>query len=280
MKRIFALLLIVLFFVSCSNSKDKSKTKLLVSTSIEPIADIVRSVADTLVDINVLLPKGYSPENYELTITNMKELGNSDIYFAIGNLGFENGKSDKIENNNSNLKIVNLNEYDYLANSHSENDPHIWTSPKAIENIAFIVSQKLSELDTANATFYECNTKDFIKRTKQISSEIKLKLDSCDNRSFVIYHPSLTEYAEEFGLKQLVIETNGKEPNAMQLSSLIDQAKKMNVKIVFVQQEFDSKLSQSIAKELNAKIVEIDPLGKEALSTIIQVTNAIIDNAK
>ena len=280
MKRIFALLLMVLFFVSCSNNKDKTKTKLLISTSIEPIADIVRSIADTLVDINVLLPKGYSPENYELTIANMKDLGNSDIYFAIGNLGFENGKSNKIENNNPNLRVVNLNEFEYLSNAHSENDPHIWTSPKAIENISLIISQKLAELDTANTIFYKSRTIDFIENTKKISSEIKSKLDSCKNKAFVIYHPSLTEYAEEFGLKQLVIETNGKEPNAMQLSNLIDKAKDMNVKIVFVQQEFDSKLSQSIAKELNAKIVEIDPLGKDALSTILQVTNAIIDNAK
>ena len=270
----------VLFFVSCSNNKDKTKTKLLISTSIEPIADIVRSIADTLVDINVLLPKGYSPENYELTIANMKDLGNSDIYFAIGNLGFENGKSNKIENNNPNLRVVNLNEFEYLSNAHSENDPHIWTSPKAIENISLIISQKLAELDTANTHFYTSRTIDFIENTKKISSEIKSKLDSCKNKAFVIYHPSLTEYAEEFGLKQLVIETNGKEPNAMQLSNLIDKAKDMNVKIVFVQQEFDSKLSQSIAKELNAKIVEIDPLGKDALSTILQVTNAIIDNAK
>ena len=94
----------------------------------------------------------------------------------------------------------------------------------------------------------------------------------------MIYHPSLTYLAEEYGLNQMAIEENGKEPSAATLKNLIDKVSDSGAKVIFVQQEFDEKNAATIAKELGLKIVKINPLNYNWKEETINIAKAISDN--
>lgn len=82
-------------------------------------------------------------------------------------------------------------------------------------------------------------------------------------RVFLIYHPALTYFAADYGLEQISIEDEGKEPNPAHLKQLIDLAREKNIHIIFIQSQFDVDNAKSIAKEINGQIIPIDPLTED-----------------
>ena len=154
----------------------------------------------------------------------------------------------------------------------------IWSSPSNALKIAQNMYESFLTIDPDNSEYYTTNyelLKDEITGTKDSISSI---LANSKGATFVIYHPSLTYFAQEFGLKQFAIEDNGKEPSAATLKKLIDEVRKTNAKVVFIQQEFDKKNAQIIADELNLKVVQINPLSDDWANELIKVAHAIAEN--
>ena len=79
-------------------------------------------------------------------------------------------------------------------------------------------------------------------------------------RAFLIYHPALSYFARDYGLTQLCLEEGGKEPSPAHLQTLIRTCREQGVRTVFVQREFDSRNAELVARELDARLVTINPL--------------------
>ena len=94
-------------------------------------------------------------------------------------------------------------------------------------------------------------------------------------RTFVIYHPALTYFADEYGLTQLSIEADGKEPSAASMRALVDEAREAGVRVVFVQQEFDRKHAESLAAEIGARIVTIHPLSADWKTEMLRIAESL-----
>lgn len=119
------ILIIALFTVSTAFAK------ISVSVSIIPQAFFVQKIAGNLVEVNVMVQKGKSPETYEPTIKELEKLSESQIYFNIG-MPFESAWLKRFEGVNPNLKIVAplkkgeleayLAQYEDLADSHFHKD--------------------------------------------------------------------------------------------------------------------------------------------------------------
>ena len=78
--------------------------------------------------------------------------------------------------------------------------------------------------------------------------------------TFLIYHPSLSYFAHEYGLQQLTIEEEGREPSALQLQQLIETARQRKPRVLFMQKEFANRNIRVVAESTHTKIVEINPL--------------------
>ena len=141
--------------------------------------------------------------------------------------------------------------------------------------MAYTIYTTLSRIDTLHRQEYSTGYARFSERLSRINREIQAQLTTLPSRAFVIYHPSLTEFAEEFDLHQLVVEQDGKEPTPQQIQALIEEARRQGVRVVFIQQEFDSKLIQSIASELGARTVLINPLDGDWEAQLRGITRAL-----
>jgi zinc transport system substrate-binding protein len=77
---------------------------------------------------------------------------------------------------------------------------------------------------------------------------------------FLVFHPSWGYFARAYGLRQMAIETRGREPKPAELAALIKEAARVHIDIVLVQPQFSSKSAESVAATLGAGIVSADPL--------------------
>jgi len=264
-------------FYSCKPSKTNNEN--MLSVTIEPQKYFLEAIVGNKFSVNTAIPSGANPESYDPSPSQMVNISKSKIYFKVGNMGFENSWLNNIGANNPHLKIVDCSvgiaQIIDEGHGHHGADPHIWSSPKGAASISKNMYNALIEYDSKNRDYYLERYKDAEKIIQQTDSIIRYYLDQVPSRSFIIYHPALSYFSNEYSLKQYSIEVDGKSPSPQQLAQLIKEAKKDNVKVIFLQPEFDRKNAETIAKELNAKIVPINPLSYNWSEELINIAKAI-----
>lgn len=97
-------------------------------------------------------------------------------------------------------------------------------------------------------------------------------------KAFVIYHPALTYFARAYGLEQIAIENDGKEPSAKHLANIIDKAKAKGVTALLYQTQYPRSAVEIIAKDMGVECYEINPLEENVVENIIAITRTITGN--
>ena len=273
---------VLLPFLVCACQNPQSGKPGVVVT-IEPQRYFAEMIAGDKFDVYAVVPAGQSPETYDPAPREMIRIARSVAYLQIGQIGFEQAWIETIKKNNPHLKFFDLSSgVDWIGeeDTHDEEetthdhdhdhhhhhggiDPHIWSATVPAKIIAQNTLLAFLALDSENKMFYQDNYQRLIEEIDETSQQLHAMLDTLTCRTFVIYHPALTYFANEFGLKQLSIETDGKEPSVASMKALIDEAKRTQVRVVFVQQEFDRKHAEQIAAEIGARVVVINPLDRD-----------------
>ena len=290
MKRIIFLLVLATLFASCGNQKNPKKQAVadVVTVSILPQKTFVEKIAGDDFEVNLLIPPGSSPAAYTLLPSQLKDITRSAIWFRIGYIGFEHSWSDKIEQANSNMKVVNISEgLDLIADKieqHGDHvhidgvDPHTWLSPVLVKQMAKVILDELSALKPENAADYKANYMRFVKQCDELNIELKNQLKDYAGKKFIVFHPSLSYYAREYGLEQYSLETGGKEPTPQELRKVVDMAKSEGIKVIYIQSEFDREHARVFADEIGGEIIQVWPLNPEWEENLRQMTQILIDN--
>ncbi len=293
MKNYILLSLLLLFFVlGCNSVKDDTPA---ISVTIEPQRYFVEKITGNNFKVNTIVPPGTSPESYDPTPSQMVALGKSLLYFKVGYLGFENAWGKTLEENNTNVKVVNTSNEIVLiegdehfieigehqhhdGHDHQGVDPHIWSSPKSALIMAENMLNALVEIDVENQKVYRDNFTTLRAEIIEVDKKITSLLENAPVKSFIIYHPALGYFARDYNLTQYSIEFEGKNPSPQQLKQMIDFAKKQGIKTIFVQKGFDMKNAESLAKEVGASIHSIDPLSYDWSDEMINIAQILSYN--
>ncbi|WP_297097052.1 zinc ABC transporter substrate-binding protein [uncultured Draconibacterium sp.] len=290
MKRIILLLVLATLFASCGNQKkaENSAAADVVTVSILPQKTFVEKIAGDDFEINLLIPPGSSPAAYTLLPSQLKDISRSAIWFRIGYIGFEHSWADKIEQANTKMKVVNISEgLDLIADKMEQHgdhvhidgvDPHVWLSPTMVKDMAKVILDELSALKPEKAADYKANYMRFVKECDQLNIDLKNQLKDYAGRKFIVFHPSLSYYAREYGLDQYSLETGGKEPTPQHLREVVDMAKSEGIKVVYIQSEFDREHARVFADEIGGKIIQVWPLNPEWEENLRTMTQILIDN--
>lgn len=280
MRKLLIELLVLLSLYSCNSARKQNEN--IITVSILPQKYFVEQIAGDLFSVNVMLPPGASPQDYEPTVKQVQELNNSSIYFYIGHLGFEKSWMKKFSKTAKNVEYVSCNKkIDLLRNDIVEHvddkhnhgtDPHIWTSPENVKTISRTICSTLIEMYPDNAADFEANLHKFISRIDQLDNSIRTTLSDSLNNSFMIFHPSLGYYARDYHLKQYSIEFDGKSPSPAHMKKMIDLAREKNISTIFVQYQFETSKAETVAEEIGAEIVSIDPLAENWLAEMYSLT--------
>ena len=282
MKKIIYILTL-LILCACANTPQKNEIP-IITVTLEPLRYFTEAIAGDNYQVISMVPKGSSPESYDPTPQQLVNLSQSKAYFRIGYIGFEQAWMKKLEANCPDMKVYDTSigidlirgEGHWHGDHFHEGgvEPHIWNSTPNALIIADNIYKALCELDATHQTDYQKRL-DALKETiRQTDENVKALLKNAD-RTFLIYHPALSYFARDYGLKQISIEEGGKEPSPAQLKALIETCRKEKAHTIFIQQEFDQRNAQLIANELGVNIVSINPLSYDWAEEMVRVAKAL-----
>ena len=280
----------LLLTAACTFPREKADEERLISVTIQPQRYVAERIAGDIYRINCVIPAGQSPETYDPTPQEMMRIGQSDAYLRIGSIGFEQVWMKAIQEQNAMLPVFDLSEGIELVATHEEasentaghhhhglTDPHIWTSTRNMRVIAQNTRDAFCSLDSLNKDTYEANYLRLIAEIDSTEAVLDTLLRPLAGTAFIIYHPALTYLARDYGLEQLCIEMDGKEPSPAQLARIIQTCKEKQVRTIFVQQEFDRKNAELIAKETGTRISTINPLSYDWTGELLKIAHTLHD---
>ena len=290
--------------VSGCGVKEVASSKPVIAVSIVPQETFVKAVAGDLVDVVTLIPPGASPANYQPSPKEMTAFSKADIYFTIGVGAEEANIIPNIAEGRSDLDIVALapvvdaiyparyfNDEEYHEDEdtdeedhededdhdHEGRDPHTWMSPKRVQVMVKEIRDVLSSLDPDNASVYEANAESYIESLVALDQEVTEQLSGLVDHRFIVMHPSLGYFAEDYGLEMVAIEEDGKEASVAHLQKVIDYGREHDIPVVFYQQEFDSSQAKTIAKELDGTVISYEPLTDAYIEGIKKLAETFMD---
>ncbi|RXJ88752.1 cation ABC transporter substrate-binding protein [Arcobacter sp. CECT 8983] len=171
-------------------------------------------------------------------------------------------------------------ESEHHGHEHTGLDPHIWLEPTLVKNQAKIIYRELVKIDPENEEFYKKNLQTFLVELESLDAQIKAILKKYEHKAFMVFHPSWGYFAKKYHLEQIAIEIEGKEPKPSQLVELIEEAKKHDIKVVFVAPQFSKKGAKTISSTIKANVVTIDPLSKNWDKNLLKVAKEIANSYK
>ena len=285
------LLIPATFLLICSGYAQAGK-KLAVFVSIPPQKYYVQQIGEQRVDVQVMVQPGASPATYEPRPRQVAAISRTHIYFAIG-VPFEKIWLKKIAAANPNMQVVHtdqgIQKIPMAANHtksedhrgkdhqdhHGELDPHIWLSPTLVMTQARTILNALVEIDPGHRAVYEANTQVFVSKLAALDADLKITFAGKQGFQFMVFHPSWGYFARTYGLQQVPVEIEGKDPKPAQLKALIEHAKKKHINIIFVQPQFSSRNAELVAKEIGGQVIFADPLASDWSDNLREVAQKL-----
>lgn len=251
----------------CISPQELPSGKINVVTTIAPQKELIKSVGKEKVNITVLVPPGAEPHTFEPTPSQMRAVANADLYIMNG-AGLEFWMDKLLQVNKKMIVVDSSKGIDLVLESEGEADPHIWLSLRnavvQLENIY----QGLIRVDPDNRDFYLKNKEDYVQKLQSLDAELNESFASAHRKIFVVHHPAWTYFARDYNLDQVPLMENEKEPGPKYLGEVIELARKNNITAIFVEPEFNPKAAEVIAKEMNASIIDLDPLAENYLENM------------
>lgn len=267
-----------------------SSKKISVFVSILPQKYFVEKIGGKHVETRVMVEPGANPHSYEPKPDQMAKLAAARIYFAIG-VSFEDVWLKKIVSASDNIKVVHtedgierlpMTQHEHEGEGHEEGtlDPHIWLSPRLVMAQTEKIKDALCDADPANKTEYENRYASFQKEIKTLDENIKSIFQKTSGRRFIVFHPSWAYFARDYGLEQIPVEIDGKQPKLAQLQALIKTARNMGIKVIFAQPQFSAQSAEVVAREIGGEVVFVDPLAENWADNLRNVAVKIDEGSR
>ncbi|HBO46463.1 MAG TPA: ABC transporter substrate-binding protein [Planctomycetaceae bacterium] len=265
----------------------------VVYVSLPPQASLVRQIGGPHVVVHTLVAAGQDPHLFEPAPRQLRSLAAAHLYLTIG-MPFEQPVLQKIRGHLPKMRVVDstagLTRLPGVACTHdhhhvseggthvcsdSDGDPHVWLSPEGLRTMAKHTAESLAALAPDHAD-------EFMERLGAVHVEIDRAdaaaaaiLEPHRGRTMYVFHPAFGYFCEAYGLRQKAVEVDDKSPSTRQLRELIHQAKEDRATVVFIQAQFDQHAARAVAKALDARLVEIDPLAEDAVAHLESLAKTI-----
>jgi len=254
------LLIALLFIYPAVDSKD-------VVVTLPPLAEFVRAVGGSSVNVTILLPPGASPHTYEPTPGQLSKASDADMLVVVGS-GIET-EMQLLKAFKNSKALVNASEgIDLIGN-----DPHTWLSLRNAAIMVDNICKAFVEIDPQNRTRYEQNRDSYKKELASLDAELSEELSGV--KQILVFHGAWEYFCRDYGIEQLTIKEGGKEPTPARIEEVIEIAKREGIKIVFTEPQEDIRYAELIAREIGGKVVVIDPLAEEYIENMRNVAEVI-----
>lgn len=277
---LFALITILFGISSCEHASPQNNTNSSpkVLTTILPYKFFVDKITNGLVTADVVVPEGASSHTFEPTAKQMLNSSNADIWFVIGD-PFEKKMALSLKEMNPKIKVVDLREeipndlsihthshcHHHCHNHHHQSssidsmDVHIWLSPRLAKIQAKVITAALIDSFPEHEKKFSEGLNQLLLELDQLDQEIASLLLPLKGRSIMVSHSAFSYFCQDYGLHQLSIECEGKDPKAYYAASTIDAAKRAGIQTIFIQKQCSNKGAFRVAEELGISTSYLNP---------------------
>lgn len=263
-----------------------------VVASIKPIHSLVASVMGDIGEPKLLVGGASSPHNFSLKPSQGKLLQDADLIFWVGHeletflekpleTLAGDGRSMSLLDTDG-LRLLDFRELDEFgdAEEHGEHeehdaheehahdhedaiDPHIWLDPENAKIMTMKISDELSRLDPENAAGYAKNAKAAVEKISSLGEQLAALIDPVKDKQFVVFHDGYHYFETRFGLSATAALRISPDvaPGAKNIQKIRELLKNSDVGCIFTEPQFNSKLIESLADDLNVNVGVVDPLG-------------------
>ena len=260
-------------------------SKLQVISSFYTLHEFSQNVGQEKIDVTLLIPVGVEPHDWDPTIKDIQQMQKSDL-IIINGLGYENW-IDNFDEINYQEMIVDTSNGIPVKNSddeHSEDfrDQHIWLNPVNAKIQVQNIANAFSDSDPENQQYYQSNAAKYIEELDLLDLKIRNELSNCNN-DFVAFHNAFSYFANEYNLNQHTIISSINlhgEATAKTLEDVISTARALNIKVIFSEENVNTRTSEIIANEIGGKVLVLSPLEIDSDGTYISKMTENLNNLK
>lgn len=271
----FVKIIFFICFFICSVAVQAASIEAFVS--ILPQQYFVQRIGGDRVKVSVMVKPGQSPETFEPSPKLMTLYSRADVYFTIG-MPFEQVWIDRVASLNKRVSVVSTQELNVLLpGQHNPDswDPHTWLSPLLAINQAKIIARELARLSPKDKEFFLSNYNLLEKELYVLHEEISQHFKQIDKNNFITFHPAFSYFAQQYGLLQVAIEVDGKEPSAKQIAQIVNRIRDKNVDYILIERQFNQLIPMTIAQSVGAQLLVLDPLAWDYLSNLRDIAAKI-----
>lgn len=259
---------------------------LTVFVSVAPQETFVSRIGGEHVRVHALVKAGQDPHAFEPTARQVAALADADLYVRVG-IGFEDAWMPRLMAANPSMRMLDARDgievrpededHDHGDHDHDQGaiDPHVWTSPARVRIMAARIRDALADLAPEYAADFAAGHDGFVADLDALDAAIRARLDGVENRRFMVYHPAWGYFAEDYGLEQVAIQREGKEPGARALTAMIEQARRDGIRVIFVQPQLNPASAEQVAQAIGGQVAVIDPLSGDYFANLRSVADLV-----
>ncbi len=278
----------------------------MVAAGLLPYGWLVEQIGGEHVEAIALVKPGQSAELYQPTDAEVSRIMRAIAYFRVG-MPFESGPWFEAIQSSRRIKVVDLRagirlravqrhvhrgdaaqaaESDDRGTDVSQaprendgsaaaKDPHLWLCPRLLKVQARTVAETLQGLDPDHASDYQRNLTGLEARLDETDRAIRKALAPLRGKAFFVFHPAWGYFAEEYGLRQVAIETDGKEPADRELTELQRQARDEGAKVIFSQPQFAAGAARAVARAIGGRVEVLDDLTPDVIAGLLETAKKL-----
>lgn len=277
---IFYSVLLIFTAVACQSETPHER---ILMVSIPPQKYVLDQIVGDKFTVECMLRNAASAESYDPEMSQIMLLEKSDAYFFIGNLPFERivdkklsdlGKDDRKFHSEKGIKLICGHHHHGEVDEH-EFDPHVWMSVNNMRIIARNMTDAVCRIDSVNANFYRQRLNALDLRLDSLANATATKLKGYEGKAFIVWHPSLSYFAADYGLHQISMEYEGKEAPIGQIQHRLKEAQEMKASVFFAQEGGDENKALAICRQARLRSVTINPLSEDWINEFTKITDEL-----
>lgn len=280
---LLAAAVVAVLAVAVSSCAGRRSDRPVVTVSLPPQKYILEQIAGDAYDIRCLLTAESDPESYEPSVADLRDAERSVALMMMGNIGFEKELAAKIRDAAPELPVFDCSEGIEPVtgtHGHGEADPHTWVSVRNVRTIAENMRDAMIAVDPERRDLFTANCARFVARADSLDAAIAARLAPAKGSAFLVWHPSLSYFARDYGLTQIAVGGHEhKEPSIPELKERIDRAAASGARVMFLERGADRRNAEAIADMVSVKYMEIAPMATDWLDQLAAAADTLAKTA-
>ncbi len=272
---VFLIMLILIGLFSCGQERPPGGKGIIVVTTLFPIYDFTRSIADKKVDVILLLPPGVEAHAFEPKPADIIKVDRADLFIYTGKymepwaqdiLKSTTSKKLSVVDASTGIKLAALGP-DYHdegpgdGHGHTSYDPHIWLDFGNAAKMVDTIRDGLCQADPANCALYRTNAGNYKEKLSDLDKRYSYSLARCKKRTLIHGgHFAFGYLARRYGLEYVSAYEGSpnSEPTARKMITLQKMIKEKDIHYIFYEELLNPKVSEVIARETGAKLLKLN----------------------